>query len=44
MASAVAPVVFKYVPAQQSVHATVPGTGLYVPVAHAEQAPPSGPE
>ncbi len=37
MASAVAPVVVKYVPAPQSVHATVPMTDLYVPAAQYSQ-------
>jgi hypothetical protein len=43
VASAVAPVVVKYVPAPQSVHATLPVTVLYFPAAHAAHVPPSGP-
>jgi hypothetical protein len=42
VASAVAPVVVKYVPAPQSVHATVPVTVLYFPTAHAAHVPPLG--
>ena len=43
VSSAVAPVVVEYVPAAQSVHATVPGTVLYFPAANAAHGPPSGP-
>ena len=41
--TAVAAVVAEYFPAAQSVHAAEPVTSLYVPAAHAEQTPPSGP-
>jgi hypothetical protein len=40
----VAPVVVKYVPAAQSVQAALPVALLYLPAAHGEQTPPSGPE
>jgi hypothetical protein len=43
VASAVAPVVVKYFPAPQSVHATVPETALYFPAAHSAHVPPLGP-
>ena len=40
--SSVAPVVGKYFPAAQSVHAAEPLAILYLPAAHAVQTPPSG--
>jgi hypothetical protein len=39
----VAPTVPEYVPAPQSVHATLPIPVLYLPATHPEQTPPSGP-
>ena len=39
----VAPVVVRYFPAPQSVHATVPVITLYFPAAHAIHVPPFGP-
>ncbi len=44
MASAVAPVVVKYVPAPQLVHATLPVAVLYFPATQATHVPPFGPE
>jgi hypothetical protein len=40
----VAPVVVKYLPAWQFVHATVPVTSLNFPAAHTIHDPPLGPE
>lgn len=39
-----APDAKEYVPAPQSVHTVDPGTALYLPAAHAVQAPPFEPE
>ena len=44
VAAAEAPVVVKYVPAAQSVHAAEPVKLLYFPATHATHTPPSGPE
>ena len=41
--SSVAPTVDEYFPAAQSVHAALPVPILYLPAAHAEHTPPSGP-
>ena len=41
--SAVACVLVEYFPAPQSVHAALPVAVLYLPAAHGEHAPPSGP-
>ncbi len=44
MASAVAPVVVKYVPALQLVHSTLPVAVLYFPATQATHVPQFGPE
>ena len=41
--AAVAPVLVEYVPVPQSVHAALPVASLYLPAAHGEHTPPSGP-
>ena len=41
--AAVAPVLVEYVPVPQSVHAALPVATLYLPAAHGEHTPPSGP-
>ncbi len=41
--SSVAPVLVEYLPAAQSVHATLPLVVLYLPAAQAVHGPPSGP-
>ena len=43
VAAAVAAVAAEYVPAAQSVQTALPVAILYLPAAHAEQTPPSGP-
>jgi hypothetical protein len=40
----VAPVEVKYLPAPQSLHASEPTAAVYLPAAHTEHWPPSGPE
>ena len=41
--ASISPVPVEYLPASQSEQATEPFTSLYVPAAHGEHEPPSGP-